>query len=243
ITVTITPAFGSVITYYPGDPAVRSVINLYPDPVSSLVVSQEINQDLTPYAITYGDVINSAVTDYDKDWWQTMVFIDLPADFPVGMATVTITSVAGEIVTSNLVVVDGLGQTESFLALNNGSLSVNQLSSMERVNNYAISFSSTVIPYAIEVGFSHFADAANGGTGSAYIVNPRGDIKSVLWKDDGRNLKVLLTPTHSTALSNIQDFKFYVAGGITGLVLGNINAVDSAGQPIAGVTAAITVNN
>lgn len=75
ITVTITPSVGNPIVYAPNDPAVRAVVNLYPDPVSSLVVSPEIGLDLTPYAQTYSGLIMDNVTSGDKDWWQTTVLL------------------------------------------------------------------------------------------------------------------------------------------------------------------------
>lgn len=243
ILVIITDATGVQTFYLPGDPAVRAVINLYPDPVSSLVVSQETGQDLTPYATTYSGLINSSITNGDKDWWQTVVFVDLPDTLPPGPATIEINTNTGESASSTFEIIDGAGQAESFQAELNGPLSDYQLVSMERVSNYQVTFDAAAVPYAIEVIFSHLPDSDNGGTGKAYVINPRGDLKNVIWSDDGTVLKVVLTPTHSKYLSAMSDFKFYVAGGIDGLTLTSVQAVDSNGNPLSGVTASIVVRN
>ncbi len=244
ITITITPSSGSPIVYNPGDPAVRAVINLYPDPASSLIVSTETGQDLTPFATNYSDVINSNVfTDGDKDWWQTAVFVDLPDTLPPGPVTIDISSNSGETASSTLEIIDGIGQVDSFEAEINGGLSAPQLESMERFSHFQVSFNAAVIPYAIQAEFSHFADRDNGGNGKAYVVNPRGDLKNVSWSDDGTNLKVILVPAQAKYLSNMKDFKFYVSGGIGGLILNNVQAVDSAGNPVTGVTANVLFRN
>jgi len=244
ITITITPSTGSAIVYYPGDPAVRAVINFYPDPVSSLVVSTETGQDLTPFARSYSGVINSSVfTNGDKDWWQTTIFVNLPDTLPPGAVTIGISSSSGETATATFEIIDGVGQPESFQAELNGALSAPQLESMERVQNYQVLFDSPIIPYAIQAEFSHFADIDNGGAGKAYIVNPRGDLKNVSWSDDGTNLKVMLVPTQAKYLATMKDFKFYVAGGIDGLILNSVQAVDSSGNPVSGVSANVVFRN
>ncbi|MDH5570794.1 MAG: hypothetical protein OEY89_03450, partial [Gammaproteobacteria bacterium] len=74
ITVTITPSVGEPIVYLPGNSAVRAVVNMYPDPLSSMVVSEATNQDITPFAQTYALGTNF-YTAGDKDWWQTVVFL------------------------------------------------------------------------------------------------------------------------------------------------------------------------
>ena len=242
ILVIITPASGSQILYLPGDPAIRAIINLYPDPVSSLVVSTETGQELTPYATTYAGLVNSAITNGDKDWWQTAVFVDLPDTLPSGVTTIDISTNTGETVTSTFEIIDGIGQPESFQT-ELGSLNPNQLQSMERVQNYQVLFDSAVIPYAIQAEFSHLPDLNNGGTGKAYVVNPRGDLKNISWSDDGTNLKVMIVPAQAKYLGAMSDFKFYVAGGISGLTVTNIQAVDDTGNPLAGVTANLLLKN
>src|SRR3989344_3311080 len=59
ITVTVTPSSGSPVVYPPNDPAVRAVINLYPDPLSSLLVSPQIKQSLTPSAQLYAAIVSN----------------------------------------------------------------------------------------------------------------------------------------------------------------------------------------
>ncbi len=243
ILVIITPSTGSQILYLPGDPAIRAIINFYPDPVSSLIVSTETGQELTPYATTYAGLINSTFTNGDKDWWQTSVFVDLPDTLPIGATTIEISTTSGETATSTFEIIDGVGQPELFQAELNGPLLPYQLESMERVQNYQVLFDSLIIPYAIQVEFSHLPDLDNGGSGKAYVVNPRGDLKNVSWSDDGTNLKVLIVPTQAKYLATTKDFKFYVAGGISGLVISSVTAVDSTGNPVAGVSANVLIRN
>ena len=243
VTVNITSSSGSIYTYNPGDPSVRAIVNLYPDPVASLIVSPEIDQDLTPYARAYSGIVNNGVTNGDKDWWQTSVFIDLPTSLPTGTTVIDINSISGETASSSFEIIDGVGAPELFDVDINGSLNINQLKSMERVSNYVVSFSSSTIPYAIQAEFTHFPDMLNGGTGTTYVINPRGDLKGLNWSDDGSNLKVILTPAQMKNLSHMKDFKFYVAGGIEGLILSNVSAVDIDGNSVSAVTAEIISNN
>ena len=47
LTITFTPTTGGAsISYLPGDSAIRAVVNLYPDPVSRIIVGGETGQDL-----------------------------------------------------------------------------------------------------------------------------------------------------------------------------------------------------
>jgi hypothetical protein len=236
--VSITPSVGVPVFYLPGNPAVRGVINLYPDPLSSMVISQATNQDITPFAQTYAMGTNF-FTSGDKDWWQTVVFIDLPDTLPTGLATINITNKVGASVTSSINIIEGVGQAEGFDAEQNGPLTINQFASLERVEHFVVSFSAGVIPHAIQIDFSHDPDAANGGVGKAYVSNPRGDLKSVMWNDNGSNLQVLLAPAQAQSLSSMTEFKFYVSGGITNLLASNITAVDINGVPMNGITAEI----
>ena len=239
ILVTITPSVGDPIYYPPGDSAVRAVINMYPDPLSSLVISDATNQDITPYAQTYADGI-SYFTSGDKDWWQTIVFVDLPDTLPAGLTNIEIRNSQGDTTASSVEIIDGLGEPELFTAEINGPLLPNQFASMERVDHFVVSFSGSVVPHAIQINFSHDPDAETGGVGKAYVSNPRGDLKSILWNDDGSNLQVLLTPTQAQSLSSMTDFKFYVSGGIANLLANNIVAVDINGSPVTSVTADVT---
>ena len=50
-------------TQYPAnDPSIRAVVNFYPDPVSSLVVSNRTGQDITSFAQFYGDIRTTSFT-------------------------------------------------------------------------------------------------------------------------------------------------------------------------------------
>jgi hypothetical protein len=238
ITVTITPSSGSPIVYPPNDPAVRAAVNLYPDPLSSLLVSPQIGQDLTPSARTYASIVSNNYTNHDSDWWQTTVFVDLPDSLPSGTATISITNPQGESVSPTVDIVDGVGQPNSFDATT-GPINVSQLASMERVGNYVVRFAGSTIPYAIQVEIVHDPDKAHGGTGVAYVINPRGDIKNVTWSDTGSNLRVILIPAHGVVLSDMLDYKFYVAGGVNNLNVLSVKAVDVDGNPVSGVTASI----
>lgn len=238
ITVTITPSAGVPIVYAPNDPAVRAVVNLYPDPVSSLIVSTETGQDLTPYAQTYGSMVTGNLTKGEKDWYQSTVFIDLPATLPTGTTTIAISNNVGDSTSSTVDIVPGVGSPNTFYT-SFGPLNSNQLASMERVAHYTISFSATTIPYAIQVDLSHSPDVDHGGTGRAYVVNPRGDLKNISWSDTGTSTRIIIMPAKGQALSTIKDYKFYVAGGVANLALVGVKAVDINGVPVAGVTAAV----
>ncbi|MDH5571629.1 MAG: hypothetical protein OEY89_07680, partial [Gammaproteobacteria bacterium] len=196
------------------------------------------NQDITPFAQTYALGTNF-YTAGDKDWWQTVVFVDLPSSLATGATDISISNVAGDSVVSSLNIIDGIGQPELFDVDQNGPMNLDQLSVLERIEHFVVSFSASIIPHAIQVDFNHDPDAANGGTGKAYVSNPRGDLKSITWNDDGTNLRVLLTPAQLQSVSDIKDFKFYVSGGITNLASNNIVAVDINGNPVPGVTVEI----
>lgn len=238
ITVTITPSQGTPIVLLPGDPAIRAVINMYPDPLSSLIVSEETDQDLTPFAQTYGVSVNF-FTGGDKDIWQTTVFIDLPQTLPAGLANIEISNAEGDTADSTVNIIEGSGTPELFEAELNGPLLPMHMAVLERIDHYELNFSGSEVPYAIELILDHDPDADNGGTAKAYVVNPRGDVKSVLWSDNGSRLKVLLTPTHGQPLNDLKHFKFYVSGGITNLSVNSVNAVDENGNPVLDITASL----
>jgi len=242
ITVTVWPSNwdsgGSPIIYGPGNPAIRAVVNLYPDPVSSLLVSMETQQDLTPNAQQYGGVVKFQTPNSEKDWWTTAVFIDLPTNLPVGTTQIEITDPAGEYATSDVEIVSGAGTPNTFSSTW-GDLNANQLASLGRVSHFTIDFAGSTSPFAIEMNLSHDPDVDHGGSGRAYVINPRGDLKNVSWSDTGTNLRVIISPAKDQALSNIHDYKFYVAGGVTNLAVQNVKAVDVDGNNVSGVTASI----
>lgn len=250
MTVTITPSSGAVITYPPNDSRVRAIMNLYPDPASRAVVGYQTKQALGGGGADTGSQISgltyNAVTDEsDNDYWQTTVFLDLPTVIPVGTATIAITG--GTDAPLNPIHVDilpGSSVSNPFNIYtgtwaNAGSYSLvtlfpNALIAMERAPQSTVTFSGTTIPHSIQFEFSH-----TPAVGKTWIVNPRGDIKNVLWSDTGSNVRVILTPTAGATLAQMIDFKFYISGGITGITPTNIKAYDINGNPVAGVTAGI----
>jgi hypothetical protein len=140
---------------------------------------------------------------------------------------------------SEVEIVEGNGQPNTFQATF-GSLSKQQLASMERVPHYTVGFLGSTIPYAIQIDLAHDPDVDHGGAGRAHVTNPRGDLKGVAWKDDGSNLRVILAPAKRSVLGNMKEFKFYVAGGVTGLQVVNVKAVDIDGNSVPGISASIT---
>ena len=94
VTVTITPSSGSDIVLTSADPAIRAVLNFYPDPVSNMMVSRETGADMSPFAFTYGaSVLGSAANM--KDFYQTTLFLDLPSSLPVGLTSIQVSNVLG----------------------------------------------------------------------------------------------------------------------------------------------------
>lgn len=242
ITVTITPSIGSVITILPGDPAIRASINFYADPLSSAIVSRETGIDFSKYAITYEGTITANFTKNDKDWYQTSVFIDLPTSLPVGATQIEITNPQGLSVISMVEIIDGIGTPSTFTAQNNTNLSTDMLDALTRVEHYNVSFSAATLPYAIEVTLLHDPDVDAGGIGKGFAVNPLGYKKNLIWKDDGTNMKVILTPTNSAKpMDNMNDFKFYVAGNVQNMAITSVSAFDINGNVVSGVTATSTL--
>jgi len=234
LTVTFSPSVGDPVTYLPGDPAVRASINWYPDPVSNLTVGHALNVSGYSGGDSYGDVI-TAITDGDRDWWQTIVMLDLPPTLPVGTTQITIDSVGGESYGPIPVeIIDGSGSANAFNAEGLGPVNEMQLTSLGRARHYVVSFSGTTIPYAMEVSLSHIGS-------EIHVVNPRGDIKSLQWKDDGTMLKVILAPSGSSILRDLKDFKFYVAGdSVSDLIVTDIQAFDRDGYSVTGVVPTVS---
>lgn len=235
VTVTITPSLGASITYGPNDPNIRAIVNLYPDPVSKLVVGTETDQELGVGANLYGASINDQITAADKDWWNTVVYLRLPSNVPQGDAQIDITGPQG-LVTQHPIVVEILpaaGTTTGGDPFNSAELE-QQLASLERADHYLIDFVGSAVPHAIQVEFSHTL-----GVGKPWVANPRGDIKNVAWSDDGANLRVLLTPTHGQTPAQLAHFRFYIAGGISDLRVTQVKAYDVNGNPIPDIVAEV----
>lgn len=240
VTVTITPATGSPVVYAPGDSRVRSILNLYPDPVSRAMVTHRTDEPTST-----GYYIESFVTNGDPDWWQTFMLVDLPTGIAPGMATISISDSLGALIPPTSVeILAGESARNPFAFHKFGSTFSADTTSppslrapwdLERSRHYVVDFTGTTIPHAIQIEFSR-----TPGAGTAYVVNPRGDLKNVSWSDDGTNLKVFITPSTGVTTTQIKDFKFYVAGGVTGITQTNLKAYDHMGVPVSGVAATIT---
>ena len=243
ITVTITPSDGIPVVIPAGDPAIRGVVNLYPDPVSWLVVGTETGQSNGfNSGSTYGSILKSNFTGGDNDWWQTTVFVDIPPGLPAGPAVLDISNSSGETASSTIQIVPGSGVPDEFDAELNGPLTPTQMAALGRADHFVVEFSGSVVPHAVQLDLLHDPDAASGGVGEVHVANPRGDIKALSWTDDGTRLRVLLTATRDRGVESLTDFKFYVAGGITGLQLQSVDVLsfDANGNPLSGVTASVT---
>jgi uncharacterized protein YceK len=239
ITVTITDSTPTVTTYLPGDSRIRAVTNMYPDPVSSLVVDLRI-QD--PGNV--GDTINTYQTNDDDDWWQTLVILDLPPGMSTGPATVQIDGPNSESYGPvDLNIIAGTGTPDPLraaFAFGDVTLTPVFLAPLDRPAHFTLSFTGAQIPHAIEVTLTHDADSTVGGTGRALAINPRGEIKNLYWSDDGTSMQVILMRANDLVIDNIKDFKFYVAGGITNLQVDTVTAYDEFGAVIPGILASCT---
>jgi hypothetical protein len=205
-----------------------------------LVVGTETAQSLNYNANVHGTDLLNNVTNQDKDWMETTIFLDLPATVPVGSATIEITGPTGPVTPTpiGLEILPGAGSPNPF-AGPSGNLTAEQVATLERADAYTITFTTftgSPVPHAIQLELSH-----TSGVGTPWVVNPRGDLKNVAWTDTGSTLRVVLTPANGQTLQQMAHFKFYVAGGITGLTvsIGSPKAYDINGNPISGVTAVI----
>jgi len=237
-TVTITPSIGEPVVITPDDPAIRAIINFYPDPVSFMVVGTETRQNaMYNFGSTYGDMVNNSFTGKDKDWFQTIAFVDMPQSIPVGETLIELSNPHGDVASSTVEIVEGLGESTAFDAENLGPMTRTQMSSLERSFSYEVLLSGSSVPFAVQLEIAHDA-------GIVYVVNTRGDLKNITWSDDGAVLKVLMTSTKLVAPSHILDYKFYIAGGYRGFSLQNvllqdIKAFDVNGFEMTGITASI----
>lgn len=251
LSVTITPATGAPITYAPNDPRVKAIINLYPDPSSGLVVGSQTNQNFGNDDSTLGQNINSFITQGDREWWQTTILLDLPATIAVGTAVVSLNDSQGAILRPvNIEVLPGSAtsnplnvfypwansNSHDLLATYPGALKALEPSARYKVlfSSYLDSNGREVVPHSIQAEFSH-----TPGVGKPWVINPRGDIKNIIWNDDGTILKVLLTPVRGRTLGLLLQQKFYIAGGLTGLALTSLKAYDINGNLMSGISASV----
>lgn len=240
ITVTITDSLGAQTIYNPGDANVRGLINAYPDPLSYLVVGKTTNQDLTEgFESGLGSIIEFVTTDGSKEYLQTTLIMDLPVGMSSGNATVEITPTGdASLPAANIEILSGSGTSDIFGTHQNVTIVPEMVKTMERANHYEINFqAASPMPYGVQINFTHNADVDNAGVGRAHVVNPRGDIKTVSWSDDGTNLNAIILPSKNQTLTDMKDFKFYIAGGITGLVL-----LDAQGFDVNGNSVSVTPN-
>ena len=244
LTVTITPEFGSPVVYLPGDPAIRALINMYPDPLSRLIIERETGT-FADDGYLFSVLMENSVTGPDKDFSQKVLMMDLP-DINVGSATISFSSTGGETLRSQTVeILPGGPVARNEFQIQEDLMPTlgEQLDLGERVPHYVVSFSGSPVPYAIQVDLSHDPAQSVGGVGKPYVVSPRGtDIKSTHWHDDGNNLRIILMPM-GAPITDIVNFKFYVAGGVQNLHLTDpvlsVSAFDSSGTSIPDISAAI----
>ena len=248
--VTITDFNSTQTIYEPGDVNIRAVINMYPDPVSNIVVSRETGIATAPFADTYADQINFNYTNGDNDWWQTIVFVNLADNMALGNADILIesidpiTSLVVETANSTVEIVSGVGEAYPFSAKypwgSPFNLTSDHLKSLERSSHYQIDFTGgTEIPAAISLELMHDPDIDNGGVGRAYVVNPTSETKSIHWVDDGTTAKAIILPVTSSGFSSLVDFKFYVSG-IDNVVVSSLQAYNQDGVEIFTVGATST---
>jgi len=244
ITVTITPSIGSDIVLAAADSTIRAVMNLYPDPVSNMLISRAIDEDTSPFAQTYADSLLIS-SNSDKDWFQTTVFLDLPNSLPTGLTQVEISNGLGDSHTVTLEIIPGVGTANSFNSNFNGGLllSPNILDSLARANHNTITLDSTTIPHAVEITLSHDPDSTAGGSGKAFVVNPLGYLKNISWSDDGTTMKIILMQSKAGIIDDMSDYKFYVSGTTTNLQLVSAQGYDINGASIVGINTTITPSN
>lgn len=255
IEVTIVDSAASPTIYTAPNAAIRGSINFYPDPLSGMVLSDRLGFDVSPFGFTYSGLVNNESTSNDRDWWQTVVFVDLPATMATGLATISIADLnvpAKEAATSTVDIISSTsaGSPNVFTATLGPymfDMMDAHFESLERVDHYVIEFTGTTVPDAIQIDLAHDPDVAHGGTGTPYVVNPVGTIKSLNWAATGTagtDLRVIMLPSRDGEIATMNDFKFYVAGGIANVaVSGAVQAFDASGSPVAGVSAVVTLNN
>ena len=247
LTVTITPSSGGPIVYLPGDPAVRALVNMYPDPLSRLIVERETG-DFSDDGFLFSAFMENSITGADKDFSQKLLLLDLPAGIATGSATLSFSSTGGETLSSLAVeILPGTGASHQFQVQEGLTPTLGtQLVLAERAPNYAITFSGSIVPHAIQVDLTHDPDKNNGGVGLPYVVNVRGtDVKTTNWgASNGTDIRVILMPSGAAPLTDLVNFKFYVAGGLQNLQLvpSSVKAFDIDGNEISGVSALLTSN-
>ena len=202
-------------------------------------MSAQTGADVSPFSLLYSGLINANVTGSDEDWWQTTVFVDLPANVPTGgLADITVSTLDGsESVTTTVQVVEPDpafgGSADLFEVELAGVLNDNQLKSLERIDHYVVSFDGSSLPHAVQIDLAYH-DLVG------HVVNPRGVSKSVLWSDNAGTYRVMVLPADQQRGFHVMtDLKFYVAvmagaAGVANLsvIPGSVRAFDQNGAPV-----------
>jgi len=234
VQVLLQPAAGAPITYASNHPGIRAIINLYPDPVSRLVIGGETQQGFGLRANEYATALANRITAQDKDWWQTVLYVDLPTSLSPGRLAISVLGPEGSVTQFPFMidVLSGNGKPIDSAAFGGTADEdvQNLLASLERAEHVTVSFTGDVVPHAIQVHIAH-----NPADAKRWVVNPRGDLKNLTWSDDGSEIRVLLTPTQGQTLSHLEHFKFYISGATAGLRVSQIRAYDVDGNLIPNV--------
>jgi len=197
VSVIIIDSNSIIHTIPANDPKIRALVNTYPDPLSKIIVGTETNQNIDGSETIWGNTLTLS-TNYDKEWFQTILFLDLPSTLATGPAQMVVKDQNNtNISLPSIEILSGTGSQNTFDEKSLGPVPDAQILALERGAYYNISFSGSTVPHAIEINMTHNPDVDNGGAGRAYVVNPRGDIKNINWSDDGANLKVILMPTRN----------------------------------------------
>jgi hypothetical protein len=234
------------IDYPVNSASIRAVVNLYPDPLSSMVVSNRTGQNVTSYAESYGNNVTNVFTSHSRDWFETVVFFDLPDPMALGVAQISVDEVAnpGNYVTVTVDII-GTGEVADDLEAEfAGPLQRLHLASLERASHYTVTLSGTGdVPHAVQLDFTHDPDMDHGGgpdAGKAYVVEPISGVKNISWTDDGTKLRVVILPADGNTPASFEDFRFYVAGGIKNLAPdvapGSTQAFNINGGNVTGVS-------
>lgn len=231
VTVTITDSASVQRVFQPGSARVVALYNVYPDPASNMVVGVQTNQNMGNNEHFMPGLISSS-TGGDTEWSQTMMLLNLPVSMATGPATISVSGPGGPLTDPiNIEIEPGQGNPTVFESQANGNVPPR---TMERAPHYTVSFSGSVIPHSMQVTLAH-----TPGVGTTWVTFPRGDLMSAGWSDTGSLITIILSPTKGMSAGSMSAFKFYVAGGVTGLTLNNLKAYDVNGNLMAGVSTTI----
>jgi hypothetical protein len=254
VTVTITPSVGADIELTATDPAIRALLNFYPDPVSNMMVSRETGVDMSTFASTYGaSVLGSAANM--KDFYQTTLFLDLPGSLPVGLTSILVSNGLGTTHAATVNITGPGGTPSTFNSDFSGGLLLTEpmLDSMSRATHTTVSIAPVgpePVPHAVELDFTYDPDPSFIGNdtegrpfaGRPLVINPTGYLKNLSWSDDGANLKIIMLESKDgiitndssrTELSDIMtDYNFYISGSITNLQLISAQGYDIDGNGV-----------